>query len=127
MSFRYREAKTGRMEQSTVSGAQFLWLVLQHVLPKGFRRARNFGFLHPNCKRRIALLHLLLASHPGAIRRSTPESASPAATAVSRGVSSRRFPGKTSNRDTSQIHICYEPRSGPGSSNERFRSWLRTI
>ena len=23
-------------------------LVLQHVLPKGFRRARNYGFLHPN-------------------------------------------------------------------------------
>ncbi|MCQ4323196.1 transposase [Pseudomonas stutzeri] len=25
-----------------------LWLVLQHVLPKGFRRVRNYGFLHPN-------------------------------------------------------------------------------
>jgi hypothetical protein len=63
--FRYRNAKTGRMEQRTVSGAQFLWLVLQHVLPKGFRRARNFGFLHPNCKRLIALLHLLLRFAPG--------------------------------------------------------------
>ena len=49
------------MECRTVSGAQFLWLVLQHVLPKGFRRARNFGFLHHNCKRLIALLHLLLS------------------------------------------------------------------
>jgi hypothetical protein len=29
--------------------------------PEGFRRARNFGFLHPNCKRLIALLHLLLS------------------------------------------------------------------
>ena len=48
----------------TVPGAQFLWLVLQHVLPKGFRRARNFGFLHPNCKRLIALLHLLLKFDP---------------------------------------------------------------
>ena len=26
----------------------------------GFRRARNFGLLHPNCKRLIALLQLLL-------------------------------------------------------------------
>ena len=41
-------------------GAAFLWLLLQHVLPKGFRRARNFGFLHPNSKRLIALLHLVL-------------------------------------------------------------------
>ena len=53
------------MERRIVSGACFLWLVLQHVLPKGFRRARNFGFLHPNCKRLIALLHLLLKFDPG--------------------------------------------------------------
>ena len=64
VSFRYRNAKTGRMERRTVSGAQFLWRVLQHVLPKGFRRARNFGFLHPNCKRLIALLHVLLKFAP---------------------------------------------------------------
>ena len=65
VSFRYREAKTGKMKRRTVSGAHFLWLVLQHVLPKGFRRARNFGFLHPNCKRLIALLHVLLKFAPG--------------------------------------------------------------
>jgi len=65
VSFRYRNAKTGRMELRTVSGADFLWLVLQHVLPKGFRRARNFGFLHPNCKRLIALLQVLLKFVPG--------------------------------------------------------------
>lgn len=65
VSFRFRNAKTGRMEHRTVSGAQFLWLVLQHVLPKGFRRARNFGFLHPNCKRLIALLHVVLKFDPG--------------------------------------------------------------
>ena len=65
VSFRYRNAKTGKMERRTVPGAHFLWLVLQHVLPKGFRRARNFGFLHPNCKRLIALLHVLLKFAPG--------------------------------------------------------------
>ena len=64
VSFRYRDAKTAKVEQRTVSGAHFLWLVLQHVLPKGFRRARNFGFLHPNCKRVIALLHVLLKFVP---------------------------------------------------------------
>ncbi len=51
VTFRYRDAKTGKWQRRSVAGAQFLWLVLQHVLPKGFRRARNFGFLHPNCKR----------------------------------------------------------------------------
>ena len=64
VSFGYREAKTGRTQVRTLSGAAFLWLVLQHVLPKGFRRARNFGFLHPNSKRLIALLHLVLKVTP---------------------------------------------------------------
>jgi hypothetical protein len=64
VTFRYRDAKTGTLMRRTVPGAQFLWLVLQHVLPKGFRRARNFGFLHPNCKRLIALLHLVLKFDP---------------------------------------------------------------
>lgn len=64
VSFRYRNAKTGKLERRTVAGAQFLWLVLQHVLPKGFRRARNFGFLHANCKRLIALLQVLLRVTP---------------------------------------------------------------
>ena len=66
VTFAYEDAKTKRTERRTVSGADFLWLVLQHVLPKGFRRARNFGFLHPNCKRLIALLHWLLRIVPRA-------------------------------------------------------------
>jgi len=65
VTFRYRNGKTGKMERRTVSGADFLWRVLQHVLPKGFRRARNFGFLHSNCKRLIALLHVVLKFNPG--------------------------------------------------------------
>ncbi len=64
VSFRYRDGKSGKTCVRTVSGATFLWLVLQHVLPKGFRRARNFGFLHPNSKRLIALLHLVLKIAP---------------------------------------------------------------
>ena len=47
-----------------MSGAEFLRLILQHVLPKGFRRARNFGFLHPNSKRLIALLQAVLKVAP---------------------------------------------------------------
>ena len=67
MQFRYRDAKSGRFERRVVSGAEFLWLVLQHVLPKGFRQARNFGFLHPNCKRLIALLQLVLKCVPAPV------------------------------------------------------------
>lgn len=67
VTFRYRDARSGRMERRTVSGARFLWLVFQHVLPKGFRRARNFGFLHPNSKRLIALLQVVLKFIPAQI------------------------------------------------------------
>jgi hypothetical protein len=65
--FRYRDSKTGKMALRTMSGAAFLRLLLQHVLPKGFRRARNFGFLHPNCKRLIALLQVVLKVMPAPV------------------------------------------------------------
>ena len=57
--FRYRDAKTGKMGARTLAGADFLWLVLRHVLPKGLRRSRNFGFLHPNSAQAIRVLRLL--------------------------------------------------------------------
>ncbi len=64
VTFRYQDSKTKQIQYRTVSGPSFLWLILQHVLPKGFRRARNFGFLHPNSKRLIALLQYLLGFDP---------------------------------------------------------------
>ena len=70
VTFRYRDAKSDKMAVRTLPGADFLWLVLQHVLPKGLRRARNFGFLHPNSAAAIRLLqvlHLRAASSAGAI------------------------------------------------------------
>jgi len=36
----------------------FLRQILLHILPKGFRRARNFGFLHPN-SRLVKLVQLI--------------------------------------------------------------------
>lgn len=60
VTYRWRDSKTKKMAQRTLSAVEFLRLVLQHVLPKGFRRARNYGFLHPNSKKLIALLRLLV-------------------------------------------------------------------
>ena len=50
VTFRYKDSQTKQTETRTVDGAKFMWLLLQHVLPKGFRRSRNYGFLHPNSK-----------------------------------------------------------------------------
>lgn len=64
VTFRYQDGKTKRMQTRTLSGVKFLWLILQHVLPKGFRRTRNFGFLHANSKRLLELLQTLLKLNP---------------------------------------------------------------
>jgi hypothetical protein len=60
VTFRYQDSKTKQMHTRTLPGSKFLWLILQHVLPKGFRRTRNFGFLHSNSKRLLELLQQLL-------------------------------------------------------------------
>lgn len=60
VTFIYRNSKTGAKEQRTIKGEDFLWLVLQHVLPKGLRRVRDYGFLHCRAKRRLNLIQLIL-------------------------------------------------------------------
>ena len=60
ITFKYTESRTGETRYRTLKGEDFLWLVLQHVLPKGFRRVRDYGFLHGNAKKLLALVQLIL-------------------------------------------------------------------
>jgi Putative transposase/Transposase zinc-binding domain len=60
VTFRYIDGKTGLPQTRTLKGEEFMWLVLQHVLPKGFRRARDYGFLHGNAKTLLNLVQLVL-------------------------------------------------------------------
>lgn len=60
ITFKYVESRTGKTRYRTAKGEDFLWLVLQHVLPKGFRRARDYGFLHGNAKKMLSLVQLVL-------------------------------------------------------------------
>jgi hypothetical protein len=60
ITFQYVESRTGKTLYRTLKGEDFLWLVLQHVLPKGFRRARDYGFLHGNAKKLLTLIQLVL-------------------------------------------------------------------
>jgi hypothetical protein len=64
VTFRYIDSDSGETKTRKVSAVKFLWLVLQHVLPRGFRRARNYGFLHPNSKILIKLIHWILKFNP---------------------------------------------------------------
>ena len=60
VTFRYRNSKTNAFETRRCKGEDFLWRVFQHVLPKGFRRARDYGFLHGNAKKIRQLIQWVL-------------------------------------------------------------------
>jgi hypothetical protein len=60
VTFRYKDSKSGERKTRTLPGAEFLYLLLQHVLPKGFRRTRDYGFLHGNAKALLATVQWVL-------------------------------------------------------------------
>jgi len=60
VTFKYIESKTGNTQYRTLKGEDFLHLIMQHVLPKGFRRVRDYGFLHGNAKKMLFLVQLIL-------------------------------------------------------------------
>lgn len=50
VTFRYKDSQSNTIKTRRVPGEAFIALVLQHTLPKGFRRSRDYGFLHGNAK-----------------------------------------------------------------------------
>ncbi len=64
VTFRYFDSQTKKYQTRTVAGEYFLYLLMLHVLPKGFRRTRCYGFLHPCSKKLIKLLQLVLRINP---------------------------------------------------------------
>jgi hypothetical protein len=60
VTFKYIESKTGETRYRTLKGEDFLRLILLHVLPRGFRRIRDYGFLHSNARKLLYLVQLIL-------------------------------------------------------------------
>lgn len=60
VTFRYRDSKTRRMTRRVLPAETFLWKLLTHVLPRGFRRVRDYGFLHANARLKLKRVQLLL-------------------------------------------------------------------
>lgn len=51
VTFRWKDrAQGGRERLDTISGAEFCTRYLRHVLPRGMRSVRYFGFCHPSSK-----------------------------------------------------------------------------
>ncbi len=68
VTFVYRESRTGKLLERTLPGEDSLWLVLQHVLPRGFRRVRDYGFLHGNPRKLLRLIQFLLGAKAAPLR-----------------------------------------------------------
>ena len=60
ITFSYQDSQTKKRVTRTQTAIEFLWLILQHVLPTGFRRVRDYGFLHGNAKKTLQRIQLLL-------------------------------------------------------------------
>lgn len=60
VTFSYIEGESKEICHRTLKGEDFLRLILRHVLPRGFRRARDYGFLHSNAKKLLFLVQLIL-------------------------------------------------------------------
>ncbi|MCA1793827.1 MAG: IS91 family transposase [Desulfobacteraceae bacterium] len=60
VTFAYVESETGETKHRTLNAEDFIWHILQHVLPRGFRRVRDYGFLHGNAKKLLSLVQLVL-------------------------------------------------------------------
>lgn len=60
VTFRYKDSKTKQWKIREETAIKFLWLVLQHVLPKGLRRVRDYGYLHGNAKSLLNKIQLQL-------------------------------------------------------------------
>ena len=60
VTFHYTNAQTQCRTQRCLSVADFLWKLLQHVLPPGFHRVREYGFVHANAGATLRLVQRVL-------------------------------------------------------------------
>jgi len=67
ITFSYRDSNSGQWRQQTLGAMEFIRRFLQHILPKGFRRVRTFGWLAPAAKRTYSRICALLDWKPASI------------------------------------------------------------
>lgn len=60
ITYRYTESGSGLTKYKPLSADDFILRVLRHALPRGFRRIRYYGWLHPSAKKRFLRVQTLL-------------------------------------------------------------------
>ena len=74
VSFRWKDRAHGDAQRiETLEGAEFINRYLRHVLPRGLRAVRYFGFCHPASK----LKHERIAFHTGRVLHIGPATVAP--------------------------------------------------
>ncbi|MGY8675845.1 MAG: transposase [Verrucomicrobiia bacterium] len=75
VSFRWKDrAHGGVAKTETLTGVEFVARYLRHVLPRGLKAVRHYGFCHPSAaakRQRIAFhtgRHLVIAEQPAPVR-----------------------------------------------------------
>ena len=69
VTFEYTDSRTRTIKTRTLAGEDFLKLILQHVLPKGFRRVRDYGFLLGHARTLLTTIQWILRVSITAKRR----------------------------------------------------------
>jgi Putative transposase/Transposase zinc-binding domain len=67
VTFSYRRSGSNRWRRMTVNAFEFMRRFLQHVLPSGFQKVRQFGFLSANSRVSAEMVLWLLTLHNGLI------------------------------------------------------------
>jgi hypothetical protein len=60
VTFRYKNSKTSKWCTTTLPVFQFISRFLQHVLPRGFKKVRHYGFLSSKHKQTLAVLKYIV-------------------------------------------------------------------
>jgi len=60
VTFRYTDAKIGKIRFCTLPAEKFIWRFLQHVLPKGFVKVRYYGLFSPGQRARLQQVRQVL-------------------------------------------------------------------
>jgi hypothetical protein len=79
VTFRWKDRQHHRSETLTLPGVEFVGRYLRHVLPKGLRSIRYYGFCHPaaKAKRLRVQLHSGMPVQLGATESDVPKSSPP--------------------------------------------------
>lgn len=64
VTFRYKDSDTDQWRLMTLPAMEFIRRFLQHVLPKGFRKVRSYGFMSPKHKGLLEMIFTLLRPKP---------------------------------------------------------------